>query len=128
LKIFGNEENKVPIKEDVMMKCQCGSCPVQAESTCSRPKLEKMTQMRASMSSESKESSIMGMALAQSPMEKMDMEPKEMPGVYCSIGKAACDDLNMKKGCICGTCQVYEEYSLMKGNPVEHFCFNGNAT
>jgi hypothetical protein len=97
LKIFGGDENKVPLKEEVMLKCQCGSCPVQAESVCSRPKLEKMMQMRASMRNPSSESAPnIGMSLAPEPIEKMEMIPEEMPGVYCSIGKTACNDLNTK--------------------------------
>jgi hypothetical protein len=129
MRVFG-KENKVPLNGDVMSKCRCGSCPVQAESACSRPKLEKMMKAMASMSAESSGTgaSGMSMSLAQSTMQKMDMKSEEMPGIYCSIGKAACNDLAANKGCICATCQVYKDYSLMNGKPVEHFCFNGNAT
>ena len=34
------EEGKVPLNMDSMSKCMCGTCPVQAQSTCARPKIE----------------------------------------------------------------------------------------
>jgi len=34
------EEQKVPLNNDVMMKCLCGMCPVQAQSACSQPKIK----------------------------------------------------------------------------------------
>jgi len=122
------EEGRVPLNEDVMMKCICGNCPVQAESACSRPKIEKMVNMRASMSQPKggMSASGMSMGIAQEPME-MKPNPEEMPGVYCSIGVAACKDLDNKKACICEQCQVYKGFSLMQGRPVEHFCFNDKA-
>jgi len=41
--------------------------------------------------------------------------------LYCSIGKSKCD-LN-KKGCICGACPLWSQYSLSDG----YFCLNGEA-
>lgn len=79
------------------------------------------------MSHMSHESSGMPMSLAQEPMEKIDMEPSDMAGPYCTIGVASCRDLNPIKTCICPTCQVYVDYDLMHAKPVEHFCFNDKA-
>lgn len=127
--MFGKkEEGRVPLNNDVMMKCICGTCPVQAESACSRPKLEKMMKMRAGMSSmEEGEMGGMSMSVAQGPMGEMKPNPEDMAGVYCSIGVAACKDLDANKACICRQCQVYKDFNLAKARPVEHFCFNSKA-
>jgi hypothetical protein len=116
LPLFGRKEGKVPLNNDVMMKCMCGMCPVQAESACSMPKLKMMMEMRNNM-----------MKMPSGQMEKMDPKPENLPGPYCSIGVATCKDLNADKACICRTCQVYKDFSLTAGKPVEHYCFNGNA-
>ena len=123
------EEGRVPLNDDVMMKCICGKCPVQAQSACSRPKIQKMMEMMASMSQpkEGMGSAGMPMSLAESSMREMKPNPEEMPALYCSIGVAACKDLDNNKACICGQCQVYKDFSLMQGRPVEHFCFNDKA-
>jgi hypothetical protein len=48
-------------------------------------------------------------------------------GVYCSVGKAECKDLDVSKACICYKCQIYADYALNLCSPLEHFCFNGKA-
>ena len=120
---------KVPLDGFVMMKCICGMCPVQAESACAKPKIQKVIEMRDSMKgSEMPDGS---MNLTQEQMKQMEMmksKPEAMPGPYCSIGVSACKDLDMSKGCICHQCEVHKKYSLAAGKPVEHFCFNGTAT
>ncbi|MCW4054325.1 MAG: DUF2769 domain-containing protein [Candidatus Bathyarchaeota archaeon] len=124
--IFGK---KVPTDKDVMMKCMCGMCPVQAQSACSKPKLKMMMDMRASMGMTG--SGMPAGSMSMFPEQKGEMEmpkPEDMPGPFCSIGKAACNDLDSNKACICNTCQIYREYNLPAGKPVEHFCFNGRAT
>jgi hypothetical protein len=127
--LFGKkEEGNVPLNSDVMMKCLCGMCPVQTESACAKPKIEKMMEMRASMSQpKSGTSSGMSMSMAPEPMGAMEPKPEDMPGPYCSLGVAACKDLNSNKACICRTCQVYSEYNLNQARPVEHYCFNSKA-
>jgi hypothetical protein len=126
LPLFGQ---KVPLNKDVVMKCMCGMCPVQAQSACSKPKLKMMMDMRASMGMKGSEMPAGSMSAVQSEMSEMKMpSPDQLPGPYCSISKAACNDLDMNKACICNTCQVYKEYKLASGKPVEHFCFNGKAT
>lgn len=122
------DEGRVPLTTDVMMKCICGTCPVQAESACSRPKIENMTKMKTRMM-ESKEAGVRGMStsLVQGPMGEMKPNAEDMPGVYCSIGVAACKDLDAGKACICWQCEVYKDYMLKEGRPVEHFCFNSKS-
>ncbi len=121
-------KQKVLLNTDVMMKCMCGMCPVQAESACSQPKLKMMMDMRASMGMKSEGIPAGSMSAMPSQMGEMKMpNPEQLPGPFCSIGKAACNDLDRNKACICNTCQVYKDYNLMAGKPVEHYCFNGQA-
>jgi len=95
-------------------------CPVQAQSACSQPKIKMMMDMRAKSSE---------MNAMSSQMDEIKTpSPDQLPGPYCSIGKAACNDLDPNKACICNTCQVYKQFSLSSGKPVEYFCFNGKAT
>ncbi len=127
--MFGKkEEGRVPLNSDVMMKCLCGTCPVQAKSACSRPKIENMMKMRAGMS-ESTEGGMsrMSISIAQGPMGEMKPNPAELAGPYCAIGVASCSDLDANKACICRQCQVYKDYTLEEARPVEHFCFNSKA-
>ncbi|XHH09534.1 MAG: DUF2769 domain-containing protein [Candidatus Bathyarchaeia archaeon] len=127
--LFGRKEQKVPLNNDVAMKCMCGMCPVQAQSACTQPKLKKMMEMRASMGMKSSQMPAGAMSAMPSQTGEMKMpNPDQLPGIYCSIGKAACKDLDATKACICNTCQVYKDYSLFQGRPIEHFCFNGKAT
>ncbi len=123
------EMEKVPVNDDNMMKCICEQCPVQAKSACSRPKIEKMMEMIASMSKpkEGTQSSDMSASIVGGPMSEIKPKPEEMPVLFCSIGIAACTDLDINKACICRACQVYKDYSLKQGRPVEHYCLNGKA-
>jgi len=54
--------------------------------------------------------------------------PEYIPGVYCSIGKSECEDLNFDRQCICSSCDVWKEYDLKDANPNNHFCQRGKAT
>lgn len=48
--------------------------------------------------------------------------PKEKnERLYCGKGKSACE--LPEKGCICGNCPVWDEYSLANG----YFCLHGQA-
>jgi hypothetical protein len=123
-------KGRVPLNNDVMMKCMCPTCPVQTESACSRPKIKMMMdmmEMKAEKSGSSSATSGMGMSMMPERTPKMEMNPSDMPGPYCTIGVAACKDLDDNKACICRSCQVYKEYNLMQARPVEHFCFNDKA-
>ena len=129
MNLFGKKESaRVPLSSEVVNKCMCDGCPVQAESACARPKKEKMMNMRANMNQPKEEmGSGMPMSMAQTPMEKMNMNPEELAGPYCATGLASCKDLNTNKACICRTCQVYKEYNLNQAKPTEHYCFNNKA-
>lgn len=117
------------MNNEVIMKCMCGMCPVQAQSACSQPKLKMMMAMRANMGMKGSQMPAGSMSAMPNQMGEMKMpKPEQLPGPYCSIGKAACNDLDINKACICNTCQVYKEFNLTSGKPIEHFCFNGKAT
>ena len=121
MQMSGRKENgKVPLSMDAMMKCMCPTCPVQAQSECARPKI-KMA-METHHGSHTMNSEMMK-SMGQDPVPKAS----EMAETYCSIGVAACKDLDSSKMCICRQCQVYKDFSLMEGRPVEHFCFNDKA-
>ena len=120
-KLKENKKGKIPLNEDVIMKCICGLCPVQANSECAKPKIKLGMEMKKKMTPEMMKSMTMEQKAAMMP------KPEDMPGPYCTIGTAACKDLDRSKPCICNTCQVYKDYSLATGKPVEHFCFNDKA-
>jgi hypothetical protein len=131
LPLFGSkkEEQKVPLNNDVLTKCMCGMCPVQAQSECSQPKLKKMMEMRAKMGMKGQDMPAGSMSAMPSQMSEMKIpNPEELPGPFCSIGVASCKDLDNSKACICNQCQIYEDFNLNASRPTEHFCFNGKAT
>jgi hypothetical protein len=126
--LFGRkEEGKVPLNNDVMMKCMCGMCPVQVQSACTQPKLKMMMDMRGKMGMQSSGMPAGSMSMMPGQLGQMKPKTEDLPGPYCSIGKAACNDLDKSKACICNQCQVYKDFSLMAGKPVEHYCFNDKA-
>ncbi|HVP15851.1 MAG TPA: hypothetical protein VMT42_00590 [candidate division Zixibacteria bacterium] len=45
MSFFGHKEIKVPLTYDVMMKCKCALCPVQADSACVKPKITARNMM-----------------------------------------------------------------------------------
>lgn len=94
---------RVPLSLDNVTKCMCPQCPVQSGSRCSS---NKMMNIKA--------------ALAKNPLQKEDI-----PGVYCSTGVPACTDLNPKKACICGSCDVFKNYKLNNSLPNEYYCRDG---
>lgn len=101
---------KVPYTSANINKCRCSECPVQADSQCAQDKLKSSKQKMENMPS------------GEVP------DPEEVPGIYCSQGKASCQDLNFDKQCMCGSCQVWKEYNLSELNPNNHFCQHGRAT
>lgn len=109
-KMNTSENPKVPYTVPNIMKCMCPKCPVQVDSTCIKGKLDNLTK------------ELEGTREGDVP------EPQKVPGVYCSTGKATCQDLNPKKQCICNTCAVWIEYHLQNVDPVMYFCQKGKAT
>jgi hypothetical protein len=94
----------VEFNKDNMMKCICGQCPVQTESACVADK------------------NAMVMSAMESGMEGMPAEDA-VPGLYCSTGIAACDDLDFSKHCICPGCPVFTENGLAQNK----YCERGSA-
>lgn len=60
-------------------RCLCPECPVQAESICIDGKKRIMAE------------------IAWSSESGMYFEEDRVPGIYCSTGKAMCEDINPKK-------------------------------
>ncbi len=96
---------KVPFTRQNAKKCICPECPVQADSQCIKDNSEKMGDV----------------------MTTKSFEPQIVPGLYCSSGVASCKDIDASRSCICGGCEVYNDYRLGSGKPEDHFCRNGNA-
>lgn len=102
--------SKVPYTVHNIKRCMCPKCPVQANSKCAMDKLENLVKE------------------LETVREGEVPEPQDVPGVYCSTGKATCQDLNPNQQCICYTCAVWNEYNLGEGTPSMYFCQNGKAT
>ncbi|MGB9939604.1 DUF2769 domain-containing protein [Methanosarcina sp.] len=101
---------EVPYARSNIEKCRCPQCPVQADNKCAQDKIDNLKTVMANLSGE------------RVP------DPEDVPGVYCSTGKATCQDLNPDRQCICYTCTVWKEYDLGEGMPSMYFCQNGKAT
>jgi hypothetical protein len=100
----------VEYDQDNVAKCQCGNCPVQSQSACTKGKIQNIAKMMEEMRSAD------GAGMP---------DPQTMPGLYCSepVGRTSCDDLNFEQGCICGTCPVHQENNLHSG----YYCKAGSA-
>lgn len=95
----------IKFERENMIKCLCAQCPVQKESECAQNKMKML----------------------QISMRGMSPEPEEFPGMYCAIGKAACNDLDKNKKCRCIKCEVWKENKLELKEPHMYFCQNGKA-
>jgi len=95
---------RVPFTMENVKKCICTKCPVQANSKCAKDK-------------------IMAMGKAMN----MPMQAADVPGMYCSTGKAACTDLDMSKMCMCMACPLWAQYSLATSKPMGYYCRDGMA-
>jgi len=101
--------SKVSYTVENIMKCRCPYCPVQADSVCVKGKLDNL------------------MKELESTQEGKVPQSQDVPGLYCSTGKATCQDLNPKKQCICNTCAIWVENHLQNVDPVMYFCLKGKA-
>jgi hypothetical protein len=158
LGLFGHKtEPKVLLTYDVMMKCKCATCPVQADSACAKSKIKARDEMMQNMISnvmtpgmmENMEimrnmtpemirsmtreqmQSMSDEMMRNTPKEQVDMmklKVEDMPGPYCANGVAVCEDLDFGKMCICSGCQVFKDFNLSKGKPKSYFCKDGKAT
>lgn len=96
---------KVQFTRKNAQKCLCGGCPVQSESQCVKDNSKKIGDI----------------------MSSPKFEPELLPRLYCSSGVASCKDIDLNQSCICGDCDVYDNYILGDGQPLDYFCKNGNA-
>jgi len=48
-----------------------------------------------------------------------ELEKKEFPWFYCSIGKSNFHDINFKEECYCKNCEVCKKYNLENSEPFE---------
>ena len=95
--------SKVDFTAENVGKCQCPKCPVQSKSKCVSEKLGTISH-----------------GLSKSPLLREDI-----PGVYCSTGKATCQDLDPTQSCMCGGCSVFKESNLAAGKPAGYYCRDG---
>jgi hypothetical protein len=100
----------VPYAKENINRCRCSQCPVQADSHCAQDEIKGLNQ-----------------AMKNLPAGEIP-NPEDVPGVYCSVGMARCQDLNFDRRCICSSCDVWEEYYLKDADPNNHFCQQGRAT
>lgn len=100
----------VPYESENINRCRCPQCPVQANNQCVQDKNKSSKQ-----------------AMENLPEGEVP-DPEDVPGVYCSTGKATCQNLHVDRQCICGSCEVWKEYNLTDANPNNHFCQHGRAT
>ncbi len=96
---------KVPFNKTNITRCMCPQCGVQAKSKCAKGKLQSLAD-----------------ALKKTPLAREDI-----PEVYCSSGKATCQDLDGGQNCICGSCAVFSQFNLGRGVPAGYFCMEGAA-
>ena len=92
---------------DNVKKCLCHKCPVQKGVTCVREKMDIVIEMMGK--------------------KKPYIMPAEgdIPGVYCIIGAATCEGLDVSQSCICDGCRVWLENKLDEGQPSGYFCRYG---
>lgn len=88
-------------------KCLCNKCAVQIESQCVKDKQK-----------------IMLLITQQDLDSPMRMDEERVPGLYCSTGRATCQDIDTKKVCKCNECPIWDEYGLV---PQRYFCRDGSA-
>jgi hypothetical protein len=100
----------VPYIGENISRCKCSQCPVQADSQCAQDKIKSLKQ-----------------AMENLPAGEIS-NPEDVPGVYCSEGKALCQDLDFDRQCICDSCDVGIEYDLKDANPNNHYCQHGRAS
>lgn len=100
----------VPYASANINKCKCPQCPVQADSQYAQDKIKS----------------------SKPAMDKMSAgevpNPEDVPGIYCSTGKARYQNLDFGRKCICGSCGIRKKYDLKDADPNNHFCQHGRAT
>ncbi|MCQ6963409.1 DUF2769 domain-containing protein [Methanolobus chelungpuianus] len=88
---------KVEKSIDNIHKCLCRKCPTYRTAYEQKSKPEDMTRM----------------------IEGDTSDAGSLEGVFCASGKSRF--IEERKGCICGSCQVYKENGLSSG----YYCLEG---
>lgn len=96
---------KVPLTIDNVDNCICPQCPVQTTSECIKSKTINV----------------------KTAMNKIPLASEDIPGMYCSTGKASCQDIDTNQMCICEGCLLWFEYNLNDGKPKGYYCRDGVA-
>ncbi len=98
---------KIDFSVKNIKRCLCPGCPVQKESECAEGKRRIMIE------------------IAYSSESGMYFERDRVPGMYCTTGKALCNDLDFSQTCECPKCPVWEEYGLKNEKIMEYYCKYG---
>ena len=156
MSFFGRKKvTQVSLTFDVIQKCRCVTCTVQAASECAKPKLasrKEMMENPATMLNQIMTPGMMknldivknmgnpmGMSMDQmkaksdemmrntskEQIEGMAPKPDDMPRPYCANGASVCKDFDYGKGCMCAGCQVYRDSNYSRGKPASYFCRDG---
>lgn len=87
-------------------RCLCGGCPVNRHSECVRRREQALAPVFDSIET--------GVPLPKA---------MTMPGVYCAVGKSACEDLSERYACLCPGCSIH----IRRGSGAFRYCTNGSA-
>lgn len=87
-----------------IQRCLCPGCPVQAKSECVQDKMSKLQSQSGGIPAEG-----------------------DVPEVYCSTGKATCENLDENQPCQCDKCKVWKQYNLDKAEINYYYCIDGKA-
>jgi len=93
----------VPFNRGIVGRCLCPVCPVQTKSSY-------VSNLKKNLPS----------ALSKSPLQ-----PQDIPGLYCSTGKATCTDIDPSQRCQCWSCTIFTEYKLADRRPTGRYCRDG---
>jgi hypothetical protein len=122
LNLFSHKtQPKVTLTFDVMTKCQCGVCPVQADSACAKPKIVARNEMMSNMNSGNLQN-ILGPGMMKNMEMMKNMSPEKMRSMSREEMKNMSDEMmkNTPKEEISGMMPKVED---MPGP----YCANGVA-
>ena len=105
LRFGGENMEEIKFNRKNFHTCLCPNCPVEAESNCAQIKLNPI----------------------KGSKDIIMPNPKGVPGLYCTTGKATCTDLDPNKTCQCPNCDIWKGYNLNEGKPESYFCQNGKS-
>jgi hypothetical protein len=121
LDIFGHKSTpKVTLTYDVMLKCQCGVCPVQADSACAKPKIAARNEMINNMNSGNLQN-MLGPGMMKNIEMMKNMTPEMLKNMSQEQMKAMSDE--MMKNTPQGSSKMMTKVEDMPGP----YCANGVA-